>query len=260
MNKQNKITINNDVIELNNKKVNLYSKEGFKLISDLWIKVGWDQKYIYSFSWLGRPIIQSPDDMLRIQEVIYDIKPNVVIETGIAHGGSLIYYASILNAIGKGKVVGIDIDIRKHNRKAIEEHKLFSFIDLIEGSSIELETFTKVEGLVSPNDKVIVILDSAHDYDHVLREIELYSSLASVGSYIVVTDGSQEYLGNTPRAKVDYPGYAETWEKNNPKKAAGDFVLNNDQYEIIEPLFPFNESDLDFRITLWPSAFIKKIS
>ena len=129
MNKQNKITINNDVIELNNKKVNLYSKEGFKLISDLWIKVGWDQKYIYSFSWLGRPIIQSPDDMLRIQEVIYDIKPNVVIETGIAHGGSLIYYASILNAIGKGKVVGIDIDIRKHNRKAIEEHKLFSFID-----------------------------------------------------------------------------------------------------------------------------------
>ena len=260
MNKQNKITINNDVIELNNKKVNLYSKEGFKLISDLWIKVGWDQKYIYSFSWLGRPIIQSPDDMLRIQEVIYDIKPNVVIETGIAHGGSLIYYASILNAIGKGKVVGIDIDIRKHNRKAIEEHKLFSFIDLIEGSSIELETFTKVEGLVSPNDKVIVILDSAHDYDHVLREIELYSSLASVGSYIVVTDGSQEYLGNTPRAKVDYPGYAETWKKNNPKKAAEDFVLNNDQYEIIEPLFPFNESDLDFRITLWPSAFIKKIS
>ena len=260
MNKQNKITINNDVIELNNKKVNLYSKEGFKLISDLWIKVGWDQKYIYSFSWLGRPIIQSPDDMLRIQEVIYDIKPNVVIETGIAHGGSLIYYASILNAIGKGKVVGIDIDIRKHNRKAIEEHKLFSFIDLIEGSSIELETFTKVEGLVSPNDKVIVILDSAHDYDHVLREIELYSSLASVGSYIVVTDGSQEYLGNTPRAKVDYPGYAETWEKNNPKEAAEDFVLNNDQYEIIEPLFPFNESDLDFRITLWPSAFIKKIS
>ena len=260
MSKKNKMVINKDVIEVDNKKVNLYSPEGFKLLSELWVKVGWDQKYIYSFSWLGRPIIQSPEDMLRMQEVIYDIKPSLIIETGIAHGGSLIYYASILNAIGKGKVVGIDIDIRKHNRKAIEEHDLFSFIDLIEGSSIASETFKKVEELVNPNDKVIVILDSAHDYDHVLREIELYSSLVSVGSYIVVTDGSQEYLGDTPRAKKVYPGYAETWEKNNPKKAAEDFVLNNNQYEIIEPLFPFNESDLNFRVTLWPSAFIKKIS
>jgi len=260
MSEKQKMVINNDVIELDDKKVNLYSPEGFKLLSELWVKVGWDQKYIYSFSWLGRPIIQSPDDMLRMQEVIYDIKPDVVIETGIAHGGSLIYYASILSAIGKGKVVGVDIDIRKHNRKAIEEHNLFSFIDLIEGSSIELETFKKVKELVSPNDKVIVILDSAHDYKHVMNEIELYSSLVSVGSYIVVTDGSQEYLGTTPRAKVDYLGYVETWEENNPKKAAEDFVLNNDQYEILEPLFPFNESNLDFRITLWPSAFIKKIS
>jgi cephalosporin hydroxylase len=252
--------INNDVIELDNKKVNLYSPEGFKLISELWVKVGWDQKYIYSFSWLGSPIIQNPEDMLRMQEVIYDIKPNVVIETGIAHGGSLIYYASILNAIGEGKVVGVDIDIRKHNRKVIEEHKLFSFIDLIEGSSIELETFTKVEELVNPNDKVIVILDSAHDYNHVKKEIELYSSLVSVGSYIVVTDGVQEYLGSTPRAKLDYPGYVETWKENNPKKAAEDFVLDNDRYEIIEPLFPFNEGNIDFRVTHWPSAFIKKIS
>jgi cephalosporin hydroxylase len=260
MDKKNKIIIENDLIEIDNKTVNLYSPEGFKLISDLWVKVGWDQKYIYSFSWLGRPIIQNPEDMLRIQEVIYDIEPNVVIETGIAHGGSLIFYASILNAMGKGKIVGVDIDIRKHNRKAIEEHKLFSLINLIEGSSIELETFSKVEALINPSDKVIVILDSAHDYLHVKKEIELYSPLVSVGSYIVVTDGSQEYLGCTPRAKVDYAGYVETWEENNPKKAAEDFVLNNDQFEIVEPSFPFNEGDIDFRVTHWPSAFIKKIS
>jgi cephalosporin hydroxylase len=260
MNKKNKIVIENDFIEHDNKTINLYSPEGFKLISDLWVKVGWDQKYLYSFSWLGRPIIQNPEDMLRIQEVIYDIEPNLVIETGVAHGGSLIYYASILNAMGKGKVVGIDIDIRKHNRKEIEEHKLFTFIDLIEGSSIDLETFAKVEALINPNDKVIVILDSAHDYLHVKKEIELYSSMVSVGSYIVVTDGSQEYLGCTPRAKVDYAGYVETWEENNPKKAAEDFVLNNNQYEIVEPSFPFNEGAIDFRVTHWPSAFIKKIS
>jgi len=260
MSEKNKIVISNEVIELDNKKVDLYSPEGFKLLSELWVKVGWDQKYIYTFSWLGRPIIQSPEDMMRMQEVIFDLKPSLIIETGIAHGGSLIYYASILNAIGKGRVIGIDIDIRKHNRKAIEKHDLFPFIDLIEGSSVELETFKKVEELVAPNDKVIVILDSAHDYDHVLKEIKLYSSIVTVGSYIVVTDGSQEYLGDTPRAKEVYSGYAETWKKNNPKKAAEDFVLNNDQYEIIEPLFPFNESDLNFRVTLWPSAFIRKIS
>jgi cephalosporin hydroxylase len=260
MNDSNDIVISGDSIEINGCRFNLYSPEGFKVLAELWLKVGWDQKYIYSFSWLGRPIIQSPDDMLRIQEVIYDISPDLVIETGIAHGGSLIYYASILQGIGKGRVVGIDVDIRQHNRIAIEEHKLFPLISLIEGSSIEASTFDKVKELTSSNDKVIVILDSAHDYLHVKREIEIYSDIVSVGSYIVVTDGSQEYLGSTPRAKKDYPGYVETWESNNPKKAAEDFVLENDGYELVEPVFPFNEGNIDFRVTHWPSAFIKKLS
>ena len=144
--------------------------------------------------------------------------------------------------------------------KAIEEHKLFSLISLIEGSSIESSTFEKVKELTSDTDKVIVILDSAHDYNHVKKEIEIYCSLVSVGSYIVVTDGSQEYLGSTPRAKNDYPGYVDTWQDNNPKKAAEDFVLENDYYELVEPLFPFNEGNIDFRVTHWPSAFIKKLS
>ena len=260
MKQNNDIFISGDIVEVNGTKINLYSPEGFKVIADLWLKVGWDQKYIYSFSWLGRPIIQSPDDMLRIQEVIFDIKPDLVIETGIAHGGSLIYYASILQSIGNGRVVGIDVDIRQHNREAIEEHKLFSLISLIEGSSIDSSTYEKVKELVSDNERVIVILDSAHDYNHVKNEIEIYSHLVSVGSYIVVTDGSQEYLGSTPRAKSDYPGYVDTWKDNNPKKAAEDFVLENDQYEIIEPKFLFNEGNIDFRVTHWPSAFIKKLS
>jgi len=259
MNQKNNIVITGDILELNGKKINLYSPEGFEVIADLWLKVGWDQKYIYSFSWLGRPIIQSPDDMIRIQEVIYAMKPDLVIETGIAHGGSLIYYASILQSIGKGKVVGIYVDIREPNRKAIESHNLYPLIDLIEGSSIETSTIQKVQALVSNTDTVIVILDSAHDYDHVKQEIELYSSLVSVGSYVVVTDGSQEYLGSTPRAKTDYPGYVDSWEVNNPKKAAEDFVLENDNYQLEEPLFPFNEGNINFRVTHWPSAFIKKI-
>jgi cephalosporin hydroxylase len=111
----------------------LYTKEAFELISLQWVKVGWNQKYSYTFSWLGRPIIQLPEDMIRIQEVIYQVKPDVIIETGVAHGGSLIYYASLFKAMGKGRVVGVDIEIRPHNRKAIEEHELSSFITLVEG-------------------------------------------------------------------------------------------------------------------------------
>lgn len=259
MNQNNHIVIRGDIVEVNGSEINLYSPEGFKILADLWLKVGWDQKYIYSFSWLGRPIIQSPDDMLRIQEVIYDIKPDVVVETGIAHGGSLIYYASILQSMGNGRVVGIDIDIRQNNRIEIEAHKMFPLISLIEGSSIEPSTFEEVKDLIAENEKVLVILDSAHDYKHVKSEIEIYCSLVSIGSYIVVTDGSQEYLGTTPRAKADYPGYVDSWQDNNPKKAAEDFVLENDNYEILEPPFPFNEGNIDFRVTHWPSAFIKKI-
>ncbi|MDA8933128.1 cephalosporin hydroxylase family protein [Candidatus Pelagibacter ubique] len=259
-NDDQKISIVDNVIEINGKKINLYSPEGFKLISDLWLKVGWDQKYIYSFSWLGRPIIQAPDDMLRMQEVIYEIKPDVIVETGIAHGGSLIFYASILKCIGKGRIIGIDIDIRQDNRAAIEKHKLFSSISLIEGSSTDNLVLKNLQNLIKDNDKVIVILDSAHDYNHVKKELEIYSNLVSVGSYIVVTDGSQEYLGSTPRAKKDYAGYVDSWKHNNPKKAAEDFVLENDKFKIIEPKFLFNEGNIDFRVTHWPSAFIKKLS
>jgi cephalosporin hydroxylase len=249
---------NNQIINEDGSATTLYSPEGFKTISDLWVKIGWDQKYLYGFSWLGRPIIQNPDDMVRVQEVIYDIKPDYIIETGIAHGGSLIYYASILNSIGKGRVIGIDIEIRKHNREAIENHKLFNLIDLYEGSSIEPSIIDQIKAKVGTNKKILVILDSAHDYKHVIKELQLYHQFVSLNSYIVVTDGSQEYLYDTPRAKKDYPGYAETWNNNNPKKAAEDFVKENSSFKIIEPEFIFNEGNINFRVTHWPSAFVKR--
>jgi cephalosporin hydroxylase len=196
--------------------------------------------------------------MVRVQEVIYDIKPDYIIETGIAHGGSLIYYASILNSIGKGRVIGIDIEIRKHNREAIENHKLFNLIDLYEGSSIEPLIIDQIKEKVGKNKKILVILDSAHDYKHVIKELQLYHQFVSLNSYIVVTDGSQEYLYDTPRAKKDYPGYAETWNNNNPKKAAEDFIKENSSFKIIEPEFIFNEGNINFRVTHWPSAFVKR--
>jgi cephalosporin hydroxylase len=239
--------------------IDLYSPEGFKIISDLWVKIGWDQKHLYSFTWMGRPIIQIPDDAFRLQEVIYSIKPDVIIETGIAHGGSLVFSASLCRAMGKGRVLGIDIEIRPHNRSAIESHELFDLITMIEGSSIDANVIDAVNSQIKDKETTLIILDSCHDYEHVLRELELYSKFLTVGSYIIATDGSQEYLNQTPRAKIDYPDCAG-WDNNNPKKAAEDFVNNNKDYEIIEPDFPFNEGKIPFRVTHWPSAFIKKIS
>lgn len=256
-----KIDIENQVINLNNNSsIPLYSPDGFKIVSDLWLKVGWDQKYLYEFTWMGRPIIQLPDDMVRIQEVIYSIKPDLIIETGIAHGGSLIYYASICKAMNKGRILGIDIEIRPHNRKAIENHEMFYLITMIEGDSVDDKILSEVENNILEKDKtILVILDSAHDYKHVLSELKSYSKYVSVESYIVVTDGSQEYLNVTPRAKKDYPTYCESWETNNPKKATEDFTAKNNNFKVVEPEFPFNEGNIDFRVTHWPSAFIKRL-
>ena len=131
-------------IETENTILPLYSPEGFRLISDLWLKVGWDQKHLYGFTWIGRPIIQIPDDMIRIQEVIYSLKPDVIIETGVAHGGSLIFMASLCKAIGTGRIIGVDIEIRPHNRKAIEDHELYDLITLVEGDSTAQNTFQQV--------------------------------------------------------------------------------------------------------------------
>ena len=124
------------------------SPEAFSIISDAWLRCGWDTKYVYSFTWLGRPIIQLPEDMMRIQEVVYRIKPDVIIETGVAHGGSLIFFASLCKCIEKGRVIGVDIEIRPHNRKAIEMHKLSNYITLVEGSSIDEMTVGSVKSFI----------------------------------------------------------------------------------------------------------------
>jgi cephalosporin hydroxylase len=228
------------------------SPEAFKIISDVWLRSGWDAKYVYSFSWMGRPVIQLPDDMIRIQEVIFNIQPDLIIETGVAHGGSLIFYASLCKAIEKGRIIGVDIEIRPHNRKAIEEHFLYPYIDLIEGSSVDSKVVKAVEEFIQPGDTVLVLLDSNHSYTHVLNELRAYSPMVSVGSYIVATDGIMEFVVGAPRTNPD-------WLTNNPKKAAEDFVKENKNFIIEEPEFPFNEGVITERVTYWPSAFIKRI-
>lgn len=234
------------------KSYNIGSPEAFDIISDLWLRTGWDNKYTYSFTWMGRPLIQLPDDMLRLQEVIYNIKPDVIVETGIAHGGSAIFYASLCKAMDKGRVVSVDIEIRSHNRKAIEEHPLSSYITMFEGSSTDQNIVNQVKNQIKDNETVLIFLDSNHTKEHVLEELKLYSALVSKGSYIVAMDGIMEKVVGAPRTNPDW-----TW--NNPKQAAIDFVKNNTDFEIVEPEFEFNEGTVKNRVTYWPSAFIKRI-
>lgn len=230
----------------------LYSKQAFELISQQWVKVGWTQKYSYNFAWLGRPIIQLPEDMIRAQEVIFRIQPDVIVETGIAHGGSLIYYASLCKLIGKGRVVGIDIEIRPHNRTAIEQHPLASLITLIQGSSIDPATVAKVKAQVTPGESVLVFLDSCHTKAHVAAELEAYHELVTSGSYIVATDGVMRDLH-------DVPGGDESWRSDHPAAAAAEFAETRRQFRIEQPPWPFNESKLAGNVTHWPDAWLRRL-
>lgn len=234
------------------RSLKLYSDESFELISDQWLKVGWNQRYPYTFTWLGRPIIQIPEDMLRIQEVVYRVKPDVIIETGVAHGGSLILYASLFKAMGNGgKVIGIDIEIRPHNRKAIEAHEMAPLITLIEGSSIAPETVAWAKAMIKPRQKVMVILDSNHSKGHVAQELAAYHDLVTPGSYIVATDGSMRVLYDVPLGKP-------AWRDDNPSAAAEEFASKHPEFILEQPAWGFNESGLSKNITHWPSAYLRR--
>lgn len=234
------------------KVLDLYSKEAFEEISRQWVRVGWNQKYQYTFSWMGRPVIQLPEDMIRMQEVVYQVKPDVIIETGVAHGGSLIFYSSLCKAMAKGRVIGIDIEIRPHNRAAIEAHPLNDRITLIEGSSTEPEVVAQVKALVKLGETVLVILDSNHTYAHVYEELEAYADIVSPGSYIVATDGIMYDLADVPRGVFG-------WKTDNPTFAARDFVLKHPEFVAEQPTWLFNESELEQNITHWPGAWLRRV-
>jgi len=184
-------------------------------------------KYSYNFSWMGRPIIQYPQDIIAMQEIIWNLKPDLIIETGIAHGGSLIFYASMLELLGgKGKVLGIDIDIREHNRREIETHPMFKHITMIEGSSIDDRVIEQVRKFANGKKRVLVCLDSLHTHDHVLRELEAYTPMVSLGSYCVVFDTIVEDM-------PDEYSHDRPWGKgNNPKTAVWKFLKGNDRFVI----------------------------
>ncbi len=169
-------------------------------------------------SWLGLPIIQMPEDIVALQEIIWTTKPTVVIETGVARGGSVIFLASMLRLTGEGRVIGIEIDLRPHNREAIFSHPLARTIEIIDGSSVAEETLHAVRARISPNDRVMVILDSNHTHEHVYNELKLYSQLVTTGQFLIVADTVIEDIpAQDHRPRAWGPG-------NNPSTALDSFM------------------------------------
>jgi len=208
--------------------------------------------YSYNFSWLGRPIIQYPQDMIAMQEIIWEIKPDLIIETGIAHGGSLIYYASLLEMIsisgfGEGKVLGIDIDIRDHNRKEIMSHPMYKNIDMIQGSSISQEIIEQVKKQAEGKERILVVLDSNHTHQHALEELNAYAPLVSKGSYCVVFDTLIEDMPADSYPERDW-GHGD-----NPKTAVWEYLKTHDNFEVDKSI------QNKLLITVAPDGYLKRI-
>ncbi len=237
---------------------------GVQELSRRWSEETNRHGYTYNFSWMGRPIIQYPQDMVAMHELIWEVRPDLIIETGIAHGGSLIFSASqlalldMVDAMERGetldpgqsrrKVLGIDIDIRAHNREAIELHPMASRISMIQGSSTDAGTIEEVHAFAAPFKRILVCLDSNHTHDHVLAELEAYAPLASVGSYCVVFDTLVEDLpaemfGDRPWGPGD-----------NPKTAVHAYLKDHAEFEI--------DSDIHNKllITVAPDGYLRRVA
>jgi cephalosporin hydroxylase len=226
--------------------------EELKDAADNFLTISADVNYSYNFSWLGRPIIQYPQDIVAVQEIIWKVKPDMIIETGIAHGGSLILSASILSLleicgeIENGRVLGIDIDIRDHNRKAIEAHPLSKKITMFQGSSIDEKIISKVHDFASNGKKIMVFLDSNHTHDHVLAELRSYANLTSIDSYCIVFD---TLIEDRPEGF-----YERAWDKgDNPKTAVWEYLEETDNFIIDK------EIDNQILISVAPDGYLKKI-
>lgn len=213
-----------------------------------WMNSVLGYEYQYHFTWLGVPIIQFPSDIVVMQEVVWNVQPDLIIETGIARGGSVIFYASMMELIGgDGHVVGVDIDIRAHNREAIERHPIYKRVTMIEGSSVAESTVGQVRDLAEGRERVMVVLDSKHTHEHVLAELRAYGPLVTKGSYLVVFDTVIEDIPEEFNRE-------RPWGKgNNPKTAVHEFLKENDAFAI--------DKDIEKKllVTVSPDGFLKKI-
>jgi len=229
----------------------LASDSGFSLVSDAWLRAGYDCKYSYGFTWFGRPVIQLPEDMIRVQEIVWQLKPDVIVETGVAHGGGQTFFASLCEAMGRGRVIGVELELRPDNRAALDAHPLRPLITLIDGSSTAPDVVAKVRGEIKKGETVLIVLDSNHTADHVLKELEVYGPMVTPGSYIIATDGVMHRLAGTPHSRPD-------WQHNNPFRAIGEFLKAHPEFESINPPPPFNKGCVTTPITYWPSGYLRR--
>ena len=207
------------------REIDIYSPDGFDVLANLWTRSNWQRKLSYEVTWLGIPIIQLPEDILMVQELVWKNRPDVIVESGVAHGGALILYASLMELLGRGRVIGVDIEIRKYNRLAIESHPASRRITLIEGSSTDMSTLDAVRARIQPGESVMVMLDSNHTRDHVRAELELYAPLVGPGGYIVVFDEVMPMVADAPNGKP-------SWDLDNPLEAVRDFLATHPDFEV----------------------------
>jgi cephalosporin hydroxylase len=230
----------------------LYSKEAFEALSLEWVRVGWSLKYYHNFTWFGLPILQLPEDVIRLQEVIYQVRPQLIIETGVFRGGSLLFHASLLQSLGNGRVIGIDREIPPDVREALGKHALASRITLMEGDSTDPAVVQRVKEMTGSAAPVLVILDSDHTRAHVARELDAYSPLVTPGSYIVATDSITRDLCDVPRASKE-------WKVDNPFDAACAFAAAHSEFRQQQPPWLCRDGDLTENVTYWPGAWLKRI-
>ena len=214
-----------------------------------WVAAIAPHNYTYNFTWLGRPVIQFPQDLAALQEIIWDTRPNLIIETGIARGGSLIFYSSMLQLLGNhGRVLGVDIDIREHNRAEIEAHPMFERIEMIQGSSIDDAIAAQAAAAAATAERVMVVLDSNHTHEHVLRELEIYAPLVTKGCYLVVCDTLIEDMpaGSFPN---------RPWDKgDNPRTAVDAFLKTTDRFEVDTAI------DAKLQISVAPGGYLNCVA
>ncbi len=227
----------------------LYSPEAFQEVSRQWLRIGWAAQYYLTFTWFGLPILQLPEDLLRLQETIVMLRPDVIVETGIYEGGSLLFHATLCESLGKGRVVGIDKFIGPSTRTGVEGSRLSPRIQMIEGDSTAQDTVAAVKALIAPGESVMVILDSHHSKQHVAMELSAYAPLVTLGACLIVTDGIMRDLS-------DVPGGCAEWKDDHPSAAALEFEAANSDFEMREPAWLFNRSKLKDRITYWPDGWL----
>ncbi|WP_249158302.1 cephalosporin hydroxylase family protein [Bradyrhizobium jicamae] len=235
------------------RRLALDTPEAFAVLSDAWVRSGWANRHSYTFTWFGRPVIQLPSDLMRLQELVWQLRPDVILETGIAHGGSLVFSAGLCRLLGHGRVIGVDIEIRAHNRQAIEAHDFASEITMIEGDSVAPHIVDRVRALIKPSESVLLMLDSNHSKAHVLAELEAYAPLIKPGGSIIVADGLMDGL-------VELPGAKDDWSWNNPKAAIADFLERHREFEKASPPSLFNERGVADGGSHWPGGYLRRIA